>query len=510
MKYYTPLKTFTFLLIICSISFGQSNKKVSEEQSEIIIVKIGQKTISLNEFTRRAEYTIRPNYCRSDDMIAKKIILNSLIAEKMLAFEAGDNNELAKNKNFRNYIQGLKEQAMREWLFHKEGFEKVHLKDSEIQKAFSFAGRTYHINYVVINSDSLAQFINKKNYNKIQLFDTTQNQSQSGVNNVLERKVSWKSDELPVVQEALFTNNVISNQIIGPLPIDKHQYLVMKILGWTDSVVVSEKEKELRWNDVKKNLELMRAKQMYERFIGKVMDGKKLEFDPNAFYKVVDLLSPYFLRTPDVIQKMYSQAFQKKTEIPNMKEFGSEIDEILDRTFLRIDGNVWTVRDLGEELQKHPLVFRDPSVFKKKVTEKREIYEQFKLAIVDMIRDKYLSKIAYERGYQNVNLVKRNTQMWKDAYLAIYQRSKYLEDNLHKSSDSLDIDFIDKYMNPYIKKLQSKYSDQIEVNVQAFNELKLTRIDMFVTQQNVPFVAVVPLFPNLTTLNKLDYGKRLQ
>ncbi|MBN1466415.1 hypothetical protein JXA02_11675, partial [candidate division KSB1 bacterium] len=64
-----------------------------EEPSEKILVEIGDKTISVAEFIRRAEYTVRPPYCRGVHNLDKKIILNSLIAEKLMSLEAGDANE---------------------------------------------------------------------------------------------------------------------------------------------------------------------------------------------------------------------------------------------------------------------------------------------------------------------------------------------------------------------------------------------------------------------------------
>jgi len=44
--------------------------------------------------------------------------------------------------------------------------------------------------------------------------------------------------------------------------------------------------------------------------------------------------------------------------------------------------------------------------------------EQYKLAIVDMVRDRYLTEETYKRGIQNADAVKRNRQMWHDALLA--------------------------------------------------------------------------------------------
>ena len=54
------------------------------------LVLINNKVITKNDFLRRAEYTIRPTYCNSDNNVDKKIILNSLIAEKLYAIEKLD------------------------------------------------------------------------------------------------------------------------------------------------------------------------------------------------------------------------------------------------------------------------------------------------------------------------------------------------------------------------------------------------------------------------------------
>jgi len=63
-------------------------------------------------------------------------------------------------------------------------------------------------------------------------------------------------------------------------------------------------------------------------------------------------------------------------------------------------------------------------------------------------------------------------------------------------------------MNPIMDSLQKKYSDQIEINMNAFESIELTSTDMVVTQRGVPFVKVVPSFPIITTDSRIDYGSK--
>ena len=65
------------------------------------------------------------------------------------------------------------------------------------------------------------------------------------------------------------------------------------------------------------------------------------------------------------------------------------------------------------------------------------------------------------------------------------------------------------FMNPKIDSLQESYSNDIEINMDAFEKIKLTSTDMMVIQRGVPYPILVPSFPIVTSDNRLDYGKSI-
>jgi len=495
---------YKYILILFTLILISCGDVKEEEPKEIILARIGDATISLSEFMRRTEMTIRPAYCNKDNNIHKKIILNSLMAEKMLALEAGEVNDLNQSKHFQLYIQGRQEQAMREWLLHEEGFQKVQLEESEIQKVYNVAGRAYNVQYFNIPDDSVAAIVKEKLVNKEGLFESLHQQLWFD-EDIPEREVAWKSQKHSMIHEALFSDNVITDSVIGPLRIGEDNHIVMKVMGWTDQPAVSESDRKQRWYEVKEKLTKMKALQNYDKYVVSIMDGKKLEFEPNTFNKMVNLIGPLYIRSPMEKRELFLDAvFNRKGEEPELRHLADGIQDLQDKSFFRVEGQVWFVSDFKEELQRHPLVFR------KNVPMDTKFAEQFKLAIVDMIRDKYLTKEAYKRGYQNVNVVKRYTQMWHDAVLAQYQKNQYLK-TITNLSDSLNtLVMIEDYLNPYIDQLQKKYNGRISVNFKQFNDIQLTRLDMIVMQTNVPFPVMVPGFPQVTTDSKLDYGKRME
>lgn len=488
-------------LVLIIISCG---KKTIDQLNEDILVRIGDKTISVDEFICRAELTLRPHYCNSDNYIHKKIVLNSLIAEKLFALEAGKDNELSRNEQFQDYLRGRKEQAMRQWLYHHDFYEKVRLDTNEIKKVYKCAGRKYKVGYYTIKDSATAGMVQEKlrqghTFTEI-LFEL------GGDEEIPQREVNWKAQEHETIHSALFSEPLKKDQVIGPLKIEKNYYMLIKILGWTDRMAISDSDIRQRWTDVTKKLKEKHATVQYRQYVSEIMRGKKVEFSRDTFSKLVDIISRYYFKSKKDKKEALNQIlWHKDNEKIILDDIEDNIQNICDLPLMQIDNEIWTVRDFEKELRYHPLVFR------KKRMKRNEFAEQFKLAVVDMIRDKYITEEAYKKGYDRVNIVERNVSIWRDYLLALYHRNQYMESIEKKENFNKDyLRIIEQYLNPYIDSLQEKYNDMIKINTNQFEEIQLTRIDLFVMQNKAPFPFVVPSFPILTTDNKLDYGRKME
>ena len=72
MRYaYRIAFLFTFFF---SCTQNNEQHQISEE---VVLARVGHEVITIQDFIRRAEYAIRPDYCRQDNYIHKKIVLNS-------------------------------------------------------------------------------------------------------------------------------------------------------------------------------------------------------------------------------------------------------------------------------------------------------------------------------------------------------------------------------------------------------------------------------------------------
>ena len=91
----------TILLFLLSIIKADQNS---------VIAKVGNQIIYTNDVVERAEYTPRPMYCRGNSLIDKKIIVNTLIGEKLFSKEY---KEKYLPEDIQNFLIGRKNQKMR-------------------------------------------------------------------------------------------------------------------------------------------------------------------------------------------------------------------------------------------------------------------------------------------------------------------------------------------------------------------------------------------------------------
>lgn len=474
---------------------------------KIIIAKVAGKEISLDDFIRRAEYTIRPVYCRGDLNSDKMIVLNSLIAEKLFAIEAGNDNDLVRNSNFLNYINGRKEQKMRELLRFVEGKNKVETDTNDIKRIYSVAGRTYKIQYFnIADLDSAYKLFGQYKNEDSSFYKIYKNISD--LDTVPSREVKWESKENLKIHDALFSSRLSKGAMLGPISVDDTMNIFINILGWSDRIALTGQDIESRLNDVKEYLTDRIADSLYDEFVYSVMRNKKVEFDVDVFNKLTGVAAKvYFTARKEDEDAFMDMAYKGNAENLEISNADPLYDDIKDLPLLKIEdikdpsaGVIWTVSDLVNEIRKHPLVFRKQNI-------RDKFANQFRLAIVDLIRDIYLTETAYERGLDKNEIVTRYTEAWHDAAMAMFQTSEYLKSI--GADRNVSVESIEKNLNPYVESLFKKYSRQIEINVEEFEKITLSRIDMFTTEDNVPYKIYVPAFPQITTYRRLDYGNRM-
>jgi len=386
-------------------------------------------------------------------------------------------------------------------MYTLEMYNRVKLDSNQLRKTYTSAGRTYKLSFFTFRNDTLATIIENE-FQRGNSFENIFFQLTSS-DSLPQREISFKNLDGDILNEAIFSDTLSIGQIIGPLKVEDGSYLVIKINGWTDELAITEKQIRDREDEVIEKYKSIQANKIYNQYIKDLMQGKTVRFNGDTFKRLVNIIGEEYYRSEEDKKQAFNQKFWNKDQQEMvLDDLPYQREQIQDQPLLTIDGETWTVRDFERAIVRHPLVFR------KRNMSRKEFAEQFKLAIVDLIRDQHITEDAYRKGYDKVNVVERNYHMWRDNLLALYQRERYLRTLDIAANKELYV--IEDYLNPYVQELQKKYNDIIEINMDNFEDIKLTSIDMFVIQRNVPFPVVVPSFPKLTTHDKLDYGKKMQ
>ena len=494
------LRMYRLLNLIIIFGLFSCSGRVPENNLDIL-AKVGDRIITKQDFIRRAEYSIRPLYCRQANYIHKKIILNSLIAEKLLALEAEKAKvDLLDNPLFQSFVLGRSEQAMRQLHYYDEFYKQVELDSAAVLNAYKLAGRTVDITFINLPDLNSANTIKNLVMEGISL-DSAYTMIW-GQHTPPKRQLNWFDKESVDLHKAIFNPDVTKGSIIGPLVPDNKTFLLLQVNGWTDRPAITESEKSLRITDVRKRLRENDAEQKYKEWVHYIMTGKQLELNPNVFPAYAEKVTDIYLQSDSVKQAQYGKFLWADPELDFIRDSltSAPLESFAETDILfHVDNVPWTIQKFHQEIRKHPLVFR------KKKMNRGEFQEQLKFAIADLVRNIEITQYCYKNKYEQSSTVKLNRELWFDSSIARYYRNI-----LFKEMGVLydDPENVATRMNPIVDSLQTIYSDQIKIDTDLFESIELTSIDMTVIQHGVPFSKVVPPFPVFTNDNKLDYGHR--
>ena len=483
---------FTYFLFILFLFLSCAKKPSVPE--EVILARVGEKLITIQDFIRRSEYTIRPDYCRQDNYIHKKIVLNSLIAEKLTSLEFEKQNSKFQSEDSEKYFKGRREQAMRQMLYFNEYFSKVNIPPDKIQSNLKLASRRVNLQFLNLPDESIAKKVQELDRKGV-AFDSIHSAIWGG--KAPNKEIGWFDREQEYIHKAVFDTNVKKGDLLGPFLTDENTHVLLKINSWTESVPITSSDQNLLWKDIDEKLTENKAKKEYLSWVQELMSNKKINFNSEIFYKYAEHAADYFFKMDSAKKQMFNQVLWDDPEIDNNSFSYKENKLSEDEIIFDYEGSPWSIKKLNQQLQSHPYVFR------KRKMKRNEFPEQLRYAIADLMRDMEITKTSYNKGYNNRWNVKAYEEMWKD----VHKSKTYLSSLRKKTKEIENQDAWLNFMNPKIDSLQERYSDKIQINMDAFEKIKLTQTDMMVIQRGVPYPIIVPSFPIITSDNKLNYGK---
>ena len=94
--------------------------------------------------------------------------------------------------------------------------------------------------------------------------------------------------------------------------------------------------------------------------------------------------------------------------------------------------------------------------------------------------------------------------LWHDAYASKRYASLIQQDVSSNENNPSSL------INNIVDSLQVQYSERTKINMNIFEKIHLTSTDMVVTKRGLPYPIMVPIFPILTTDDRIDYGSTMK
>ena len=486
---------FIFISLLFFVNLSCEKTPTINLDQEVIIAKIENRVITVNDFLKRCEYSPRPVYCNGDNYIHKKIALNSLIAEKMLAVEF-DRNKQAINENQRYFIEGRKEQLMRHLMLKKYGYEDIQLDSIVLLKQYQLRNRTYEVEYIIKNENVLKELNTKEN-----IVTSKEQGPVLSVNNISNKNLSYNDQMVDNVREILFSGGPELNQVYGPYIATNSTVFYMGVLGWVTRVNISDQQKIDTWESVKNEMTETQALKKYSSYISNLMRGKKIKYDERNFEIFAEKVSKVYQIERSKKEKMIQSSIWESNNAVQIETLNA-VKNMKDKIILHHDGKNWTINDIMSLIKKHPLVFRKKNINPNNFT------NELKFALADLFRDMHITKQGYDLGLdRNIN-VKSETNKWQDYIKSELIKTKYAQ-SFQKNSNSNDRNNQYKLITNKIDSLQKAYSNKIKINTDKFEEIELLSIDLFGMYSNQAYNNLEPPFPILTNDHLLDYGSKI-
>ena len=284
-----------YLLALLFIFFYSCSRNKVQHQvpDSVVLARIGNEIITVQDFIRRSEYAIRPDYCRQDNYIHKKIVLNSLIGEKLLSLEEKKNFINNEDINLGSYFTGRKEQSMRQLFYATEFHSNVVVDDQELKKAFKLAGRKVRMQFLNLPDIEIVDKIKQLDSSGV-LLDSIYQILWGG--DAPTREMTWFDRENHEIHDAVFNQKIEEGKMLGPFHTADNTFMLLKITGWTDEIKITENDREILWKDVQDRLVEKKAKKEYLSWVASLMQGKEMNLNSDVFYDYAENAAEYFLK----------------------------------------------------------------------------------------------------------------------------------------------------------------------------------------------------------------------
>lgn len=445
---------FKYLLV----AFFILNINASAQQTDKIVAKAGDQNISEREFKIR--YELVPHYTRDqfNEDSSEIDLLNSIIAEKLLAQEA---NHLGFDTTdyFKYSIRQIKDLYVRDALYKRVIDSKVTISRADIQKALNRASESLSVR-IISTGDSASIYNYYSQLLKGAPFDSIGRISDPVEydSNKAPIKITYGQMEEDYVEDTLYS--LKPGQFSSPVK-TAGGWFIFKLVGISSRVPPNAKDPDYN-TTILNEIRMKKSKIIGVKYLDKFYKDKTATVDSTLFLKLNGKISSILTekeRRHDFGRD--NKLFLDEANIMQiLNEFGNSTDN---EDIVHIQKNPIKLKEYLYSLIVYPLLINDPSF--------RSVAFYLMGNLNKYIQYKFLSDEGLRQGLQNIPGVKEDINIWSDNFLAKMLKNKF------RDSVSVTDEDVKEYFKEH-KELEKVnileiLNDNLEVIEKVFKELRV-------------------------------------
>ena len=388
------MKINYLLIVLLFIVF-----EISAQTKNEIVAKVGNVSISKEEFKKRFEFSPHPRRDNNFDTTLTKLdFLKTLIAEKLLAKNAVE-KDLDKTEEFISAYKHIRNLYLRDALYRKEVKEKIAVPDSEFAKGKRKILKTLVAKFIFSDDEKEINDI----YNELKKgasFDSIlatrpESKEQKNAEEITFGKLNEK------IEDAVFNLNV--GEISKPLEL-KEGWYIFKVYSFTRKGILDE-------TDLKKIERVVTERwenKTYENFYKNFFKKTTINADRKLFDRLYEELKKFIHSNEKYFVKKNGKFTLFQPEISKIEKNFS--NEELNSVFVKFKEEPVKFKDFLTNLKIDGFDFLK--------FDDKHIHSRLNSTVFIFIQNELLAREALKRKYDELPDVAFDLKLWKDNFLS--------------------------------------------------------------------------------------------
>ena len=448
-----------FLILVIPLLFIIGCHK---EKPPVYVAKVGNSYITLSEFKQSYEFNPYLDRVNPPDS-AKKLLLYSMIAEKMLAQEEAQHLGKARER-LNDLVDEYRREAMIEAFWKQIIIPKVKVSEEELRQAYKKSKVKKIIRYLLFTDAGDA----KKAYAMIQngmSFEQVARMRGFAPEQIPIDTITFKGT-LPNIEDQVFKMKI--GQVSPPIK-EGFYYFIVKLVDEKINLFTSESDYQQVRHSLYKQLKRRKEEEAFLHYLKEHVPSPPYVMNEERFKALVQMLEQYAFKELNP---------KKENILPDdlYYAFKDKNNDILKKTIVTFyDGTAWSVKDLLKRmmLAPYPVRFDNPKIFR----------ESMLLSARHVLDDEIIVKQAQKLGLEKSEYVREQTKMWQDFFYFKKALAK-----VFRGKDLSDINALGAYLNS----IKHKYP--VVINHAVLDTLHLQKTGMAVLKEHFPGRVAIPLF----------------